>query len=85
MIKETKFFRMQATKAERLARAMADDDDIALDFASLAQAYRSQADALKKSNKERAKKKNPKGKKPKHKAANKPRVKKSKKKFRKMS
>jgi hypothetical protein len=54
MVKEAKFFRMQAIKAERLARAMTGDDETALDFANLAQAYRSQADTIKKSKKEKA-------------------------------
>jgi hypothetical protein len=54
MVKEAKFFRMQAIKAERLARAMTDDVETALNFSNLAQAYRSQADTIKKSKKEKA-------------------------------
>lgn len=44
MVKKTKLFRKRAEKAERLARAAADAET------SLTQAYRSQADALKRSN-----------------------------------
>ena len=54
MVKEVKFFRMQAMKAERLARAMIDDVETALGFSNLAQAYRIQADAIKKSKKQKA-------------------------------
>jgi hypothetical protein len=50
MVKETKFFRKQAEKAERMARATT-DAETAHNLSSLAQAYRSQADALKRSNK----------------------------------
>jgi hypothetical protein len=50
MVKETKFFRKQAQKAERMARATS-DADIAQNLSNLALAYRSQADALKRSNK----------------------------------
>jgi hypothetical protein len=46
MVKETKFFRKQADKAERMARA-ASDTEISERFLSMAKAYRSQADALK--------------------------------------
>jgi hypothetical protein len=46
MVKETKFFRKQAAKAERLARA-ASDTEISQSFLNMAKAYRSQADALK--------------------------------------
>jgi hypothetical protein len=54
MVKEAKFFRMQAIKAERLARAMIGDVETALNLSNLAQAYRSQADTIKKSKKEKA-------------------------------
>ena len=64
MVKQAKFFRLQAAKAERLARTT-DNSETALNFSSLADAYRSQADALRKSNKETAKKKKLKGRKPK--------------------
>jgi len=50
MVKETKFFRKQAEKAEKMARATA-DVETAQNLSSLARAYRSQADALKRSNK----------------------------------
>ena len=66
MVKETRFFRKQAEKAERMAVA-ASDSEASQSFLSLAQAYRSQADALKKSKKEQTKKKTPKGNKPKKK------------------
>jgi hypothetical protein len=57
MIKETKFFRKQAEKAERMARATS-DEEASQSLSNLAQAYRSQADALKKSKKlEKSKKK----------------------------
>jgi hypothetical protein len=48
MIKETKFFRKQADRAERMARAIS-DQETSQNLSNLAQAYRSQADALKKS------------------------------------
>ncbi len=48
MVKETKFFRKQAAKAD-LAAARARDPEIATGFRALAAAYRSQADAIKKS------------------------------------
>jgi hypothetical protein len=48
MVKETKFFRKQAEKAERMALATS-DDEASRSLSNLAQAYRSQADALKKS------------------------------------
>ena len=57
MVKESKFFRMQAVKAERLARATRDDVETSLNFSNLAQAYRSQADAIKNSKKKAARKK----------------------------
>ena len=50
MVKETKFFRKQAEKAERIALATS-DEEASQSLSNLAQAYRSQADALKKSKK----------------------------------
>ena len=50
MVKEVKFFRKQAEKAERMARATS-DEEASQSLSNLAQAYRSQADALKKSKK----------------------------------
>jgi hypothetical protein len=50
MIKVAKFFRKQADKAERMARATA-DEETAKGLSDLAMAYRTQADALKKSKK----------------------------------
>jgi hypothetical protein len=47
MVKETKFFRKQAEKAERMALATS-DEEASQSLSNLAQAYRSQADALKK-------------------------------------
>jgi hypothetical protein len=55
MVKETKFFRKQAEKAERMALA-ASDEEVSQNLSNLALAYRSQADALKKG-KERSRKK----------------------------
>jgi hypothetical protein len=46
MVKELKFFRKQAEKAERMARATTDEES-SRNLANLAMAYRSQADALK--------------------------------------
>jgi hypothetical protein len=46
MVKETKFFRKQADKAERMARS-ATDVEISQRYLNMAQAYRSQADVLK--------------------------------------
>jgi hypothetical protein len=46
MVKETKFFRKQADKAERMARS-ATDVEISQRYLSMAQAYRSQAKVLK--------------------------------------
>jgi hypothetical protein len=46
MVKETKFFRMQADKAERMARS-ATDLEISQRYQNMAQAYRSQAEVLK--------------------------------------
>ena len=48
MVKETKFFRKQGEKAERMALATS-DEEASQSLSNLAQAYRSQADALKKS------------------------------------
>ena len=45
MVKETKFFRKQAEKAERMALATS-DEEASQSLSNLAQAYRSQADAL---------------------------------------
>jgi len=45
MVKETKFFRKQADKAERMARS-ATDVEISQRYLSMAQAYRSQAEVL---------------------------------------
>jgi hypothetical protein len=50
MVKEAKFFRKQAEKAERMARATA-DEETSQSLTNLAMAYRSQADALKRSKK----------------------------------
>jgi hypothetical protein len=47
MVKETKFFRKQAAKAERMARS-APDAEMSERFMNMAKAYRSQADVLKK-------------------------------------
>jgi hypothetical protein len=55
MIKEVKFFRKQAEKAERMARATSDEES-SRNLANLALAYRSQADVLKKSKKKSRKK-----------------------------
>jgi hypothetical protein len=46
MVKEVKFFRKQAAKAERIARS-ASDAEVSQNFLSMAQAYRSQAAVLK--------------------------------------
>ena len=46
MVKETKFFRKQADKAERMARS-ATDVEISQRYLSMAHAYRSQAKVLK--------------------------------------
>jgi hypothetical protein len=54
MIKEVKFFRKQAEKAERMARATSDEES-SQNLANLALAYRSQADVLKKKKKARNK------------------------------
>jgi hypothetical protein len=50
MVKESKFFRKQAEKAERMALATS-DDEASQSLFNLANAYRSQADALKQRNK----------------------------------
>jgi hypothetical protein len=54
MVKEAKFFRKQAEKAERMARATS-DEEASQSLSNLAQAYRSQADALKRSKKPKKK------------------------------
>jgi hypothetical protein len=46
MVKETKFFRKQAAKAERMARSVS-GAEISERFLSMAKAYRSQADVMK--------------------------------------
>ncbi|WP_334362675.1 hypothetical protein [Bradyrhizobium sp. AZCC 1578] len=46
MVKETKFLRNQADKAERIAQAVT-DVEISQRYMSMARAYRSQADILK--------------------------------------
>ena len=58
MVKEAKFFRKQADKAERMARATSDAEasQVLLD---LAKAYRGQADALKAKRKSSKKPRNP--------------------------
>ena len=61
MIKETKFFRKQAEKAERMARATS-DEEASQNLSNLAHAYRSQAAALKKIEKKSRKKDKPKAK-----------------------
>jgi hypothetical protein len=55
MVKAKKFLRKQGKKAELMARGSA-DPDFAETFASLARAYRSQAEALKTKKKPGAKK-----------------------------
>jgi hypothetical protein len=54
VVKETKFFRKQAAKAERMARS-ASDAEISQSFLNMAKAYRSQADVLKAKKKSRKK------------------------------
>jgi hypothetical protein len=49
MVKETKFFRKQAAKAERMARSVS-DAEISQRFLNMAMAYRSQAAVLKAKN-----------------------------------
>jgi hypothetical protein len=46
MVKESKFFRKQAKKAERMVRAIS-DAETAESLSNLAEAYRKQADVLK--------------------------------------
>jgi hypothetical protein len=46
MVKETKYFRKQAAKSERMART-ASNIEISQSFLNMAKAYRSQADVLK--------------------------------------
>jgi hypothetical protein len=46
MVKETKFLRKQAAKAERMAQSVS-DFEISQSFLNMAKAYRSQADTLK--------------------------------------
>jgi len=46
MVKEIKFFRKQAVKAERMARCTS-DAEFSERFLNLAKAYRAQADVLK--------------------------------------
>ena len=46
MVKEAKFFRKQAVKAERMARSVS-DAEISERFLNMASGYRSQADVLK--------------------------------------
>jgi hypothetical protein len=46
MVKETKFFRKQAAKAERMAQT-ASDVEVSHNFLNMAKAYRSQAYLLK--------------------------------------
>jgi hypothetical protein len=46
MVKETKFFRKQADKAERMARATS-DAEVSQSLLNITRAYRSQADVLK--------------------------------------
>lgn len=54
MVKETKFFRKQAEKAERMARATP-DQEASQNLSNLAKAYREQADVLKKNKKKSGK------------------------------
>jgi hypothetical protein len=54
MVKETKFFRKQAVKAERMALSVS-DAEISQRFLNMAKAYRSQADVLKAKKKSRKK------------------------------
>jgi len=51
MTKEVKQLRKQAEKAERLANSVK-DEEVSRSYASLADAYRAQADILKKKEKE---------------------------------
>jgi hypothetical protein len=45
-VKETKFFRKQADKAERIAR-LASDSEMSQQYQKMARAYRTQAEVLK--------------------------------------
>jgi hypothetical protein len=54
MVKETKIFRQQAEKAERMARATS-NEEASESLSNLAEAYRNQADALKRSKKPKKK------------------------------
>jgi hypothetical protein len=54
MVKEAKFFRKQAAKAERMARTVA-DAEISERYLNMAKGYRSQADVLKAKKKPRQK------------------------------
>ena len=56
MVKESKFFRKQAEKAERMARA-ASDAEISQNYLSMAKAYRAQAKVFKAKEKPKGKKK----------------------------
>ena len=55
MVKEIKFFRKQADKAERMARAIS-DVEASQSLSNLAKAYRSQANVLKMAKKKSSKK-----------------------------
>ena len=55
-MKESKFFRKQAEKAERIARALS-DAEMSQSFLSMAKAYRSQANVLKAKERPKTKKK----------------------------
>ena len=55
MVKESKFFRKQAEKAERIARTAA-DPEVSENLGNLAAAYRRQAELLKAARKKRANK-----------------------------
>jgi hypothetical protein len=55
MIKAVKYFRKQAEKAERMARATS-DEEASHNLANLALAYRGQADVMKKNKKKPGKK-----------------------------
>ena len=56
-MKETKFFRKQAAKAERMAQT-ASDAEVSQSFLNMARAYRSQADVLKAKKKSGKKRRN---------------------------
>ena len=60
MIKEAKFYRKQAEKAERMARSTSEADTVQ-GFQALARAYRSQAKVLKRSRRNKRKQSNPAG------------------------